>query len=127
MGRFILGDTAGAREDAETVLGLVSHPSNAPLAQALVGLVTLSRGDTAGAGRVAEGIVGDPRVPDSRRGLAGAAILVALGERERALEYLERVRPRRGYGLPSILTYIYLDPLRSYPRFERLVEESRPR
>jgi len=52
--------------------------------------------------------------------------LIALGDHQEALDLLERLRPR-GTWLWDQLQYPELDAVRAHPRFERLVEESRPR
>src|SRR6266571_1644078 len=51
--------------------------------------------------------------------------LVALGNPDRALDLLERVRPR-GARLWFYLRSAEFDAVRSNPRFRRLVEESKP-
>ena len=97
-----------------------------PWARGIIALIALRRGDTLAARRTLDGLLASPGDPDRDRGLAVGALLVTLGEPERAIDYLERVRPRQSGGFPLVLTYVFLDPIRSNPRFQRLVEESRP-
>jgi TolB-like protein/Flp pilus assembly protein TadD len=123
MVRLVLGDTAGARADALVALQL---QPDWPWPKAILALISLGHGDSAEARAVAERLMAETPVPDAPRGLSVAAILTALGRHEEALDYLERVRPRVGYTLPLILRYVHLDPLRPSPRFQRLVERSRP-
>jgi TolB-like protein/Tfp pilus assembly protein PilF len=123
MVRLVLGDTAGARGDAQTAARL---QPDWPWPQAIMALVDLGHGDTAGARSTAERLSAEVPVPEALRGLSVAALLVALGQQEPAMDYLERVRPRVGYTLPLVLRYVYLDPLHSSPRFQRLVQEAQP-
>jgi len=122
MIRLVLGDTAGARASAQASLRLAERP----WARGIIALIALRRGDTLAARRTLDGLLASPGDPDRDRGLAVGALLVTLGEPERAIDYLERVRPRQSGGFPLVLTYVFLDPIRSNPRFQRLVEESRP-
>ena len=123
MVRFALGDLSGARADAESANRL----SAGPWPVALLALLDLRRGDTSAARAVAARLVAEGERPDPVRALSAAAVLTALGESERAIDYLARVSPREGRGLPLVLSYVFLDSLRSHPRFRRLVEETRPR
>jgi len=52
-----------------------------------------------------------------------ATALVAVGDHDRAVEVLERVRPR-GPHLWHDLQWIGLDPLRTNPRFQRIMATS---
>ena len=54
------------------------------------------------------------------------AALAALGQHERALDFLERVQPR-GVLRWDVLKAPEFDSIRSHPRFQSLVGESRPR
>jgi TolB-like protein len=123
MVRLASGDTAGARSDAR------AGSATVPLAWAvgIIGLLDLRQGDTTAARRALDDLLARPGDPDRDRGLAVSALFVALGEPSRAIDYLERVRPRQGSGFPLVLSYVFLDPIRSDPRFQKLVEESRPR
>jgi tetratricopeptide (TPR) repeat protein len=126
--RVLSGDREGARSDAETAVRL--GPDNQlwgafepPLVQA-----EAQAGDTASArarlDRLLAEIADPNRLTVNEGWLLGTA-LVALGEHERALELLERVRPRGGM-LWFRLRWPAFDALRAHPRFQRLVEESRP-
>jgi tetratricopeptide (TPR) repeat protein len=120
--RLQLGDAAGARADAETAIRL----SRDVWAIATMALVEVQAGDTLAArGRVeplVHGLLARHRATkfDAWLGVP----LIALGEKERALDLLE-LAPR-GPGLMWALRLPEFDPLRSYPRFQRIVAESRP-
>ncbi len=128
--RLLLGDSAGARADAEAArrfgpLG-VRYWSEAVLA-----ILAARRGDTATARatamRLAASLVepGRPTVQEAR--WIGAA-LAAAGERERALTLLESVPSERcGAALWFFLHFPEFDPLRDDPRFQRIAESARPR
>jgi serine/threonine-protein kinase len=124
MARLALGDTSGALQDARTSERLVPEW---PWPKAVIALGNVDHGDSAQALVIAERLGAADSAPDAVRGLSVAAIFTALGDHEHALDYLERVRPRQGYTLPLVLTYVFLDPLRSNTRFQRLVAESQPR
>jgi len=51
-----------------------------------------------------------------------AAIHMALGDKERALEWLEKAYNQRDWGLPLIRTFPDFDDLRSDPRFQDLLK-----
>jgi len=51
-----------------------------------------------------------------------AAAYVALGDKERALEWLEKAYTARDWGLPIIKTFPDFDDLRSDPRFSDLLK-----
>jgi hypothetical protein len=61
----------------------------------------------------------------ARRSWYLAEALLLVGERDRALDVLERTRPR-GAWLWSYLVLPMFDPLRSEPRFHRLISEAHP-
>jgi TolB-like protein/Flp pilus assembly protein TadD len=123
--RLQLGETDEARGDAETALRL---GEGSELAAAVLALAEVRTGDTLAARARLERALRDTP-PLERFGptevLFGAA-LMALGERERALDFLERVQPR-GAQLLFELRAPEFDDFRGDPRFQRLVEESRPR
>lgn len=120
--RLELGDAAGARVDAETAMRL----SQAPWATSSMALVELQAGDTLAARRRVEPLVDQVLASHQAPGFdAWLAIpLVALGERDRALDLLE-LAPR-GPELMWLLRLPTFDALRANPRFQRIVEESRP-
>ena len=55
----------------------------------------------------------------------GAVLCAAAGQLGAALDWLERVSPR-GVTLWSALQFPQVDALRAEPRFQRVVDESRP-
>ncbi len=121
-----LGDAAAARADAETAVRLgsgLSIPAEAVLALALARV-----GDTAAARSRVERLARAAEVPDRPSSAAYwlSAALVGVGQADGAFEVLDRLRPR-GIRLWFYLRYPEFDPVRSDPRFQRLVEESRPR
>ena len=127
LSRLYLGDIAGARADAETALRIA--PGEPPLEESVLAQLEVRAGDTVAArARVDRLLTEASDRPDlnSFYGRHIAAALVALGNHERALEVLERIRPRGG-RLGLFLRSPEFDALRTSPRFQRLVEESRPR
>jgi len=128
--RLMVGDQAGARADAQAALSLGDADSS--LAQALLAMADAQRGDTtAGRARLnevlrasADASSRSPVEEYLEEHLLPAAALVILGDRERALSLLESVRPP-GARFWSGLRAPEFDPIRSDPRFQRLVEESR--
>ncbi len=124
-----LGDTVSARADAEQALRLGNRIGEPLPAQVALALVAAAEGDIAGAtARVrALAALAPASVPLSVQQAGPLAIAwLAIGDRTRALETLERVQPR-GAPLWSYLRYPEFDPLRRESRFEQLVEASRPR
>jgi TolB-like protein len=122
--RLQLGETEEARGDAETAMRL---GEGSELAAAVLTLAEVQAGDTLAARARLERALRDiPQLehPGPTEALFGAA-LAALGDRERALDFLERVQPR-GVQLVFELRAPEFDDIRSQPRFQRLVEESKP-
>ncbi|MGH7546977.1 MAG: tetratricopeptide repeat protein [Gemmatimonadales bacterium] len=124
-----LGELAQARADAETALRLSPLPSRA-WGETAVALVEAREGNSRAALARVEPLARDALerphasvVGDAYR-VAGA--LATAGDHERALTIVERVRPR-GARLWFFLRGPELDPIRAHPRFQRVVEESRPR
>jgi hypothetical protein len=52
-----------------------------------------------------------------------ALVYLELGERERALEWLEKAQAERSWGVAFLKVEPELDPLRSEARFQSLVRE----
>jgi hypothetical protein len=123
----MLGDLAGARADAEMALRTGGPDSS--LGEALLAIVNVRSGDTATArarlNRIFRASLDTTWEALLEEQLLPVVALVTLGDREEALSLLERVRPQ-GARLWSGLRAPEFDDLRSDPRFQRLVEESRP-
>lgn len=126
--RMDLGDTAGARDDAARLLQL-SPASSRPMVEAVAAQIDALAGDTAAArARLAPAlrdVEGPPGPVEMREGFETALALAALGERDRALAVLARIRPH-GAWLWSYLVMPWFDSLRADPRFQALLRESRP-
>jgi TolB-like protein len=121
-----LGDTAEARTDATMALRL-GGGYRLPGEAALV-VLDAHAGRLGAARRRAstlESLMLDARHPAWREGVYTAAALVSAGESNRALDVLERVRPR-GAELWAALRAPWFDPIRGHPRFRRLVAECLP-
>ncbi len=121
MVRLAAGDLAGARRDEETAVRL----GRQPWPQTILALIDARQGDTLTAAAVLQRLIADNAPPNYDRGYAVALLYLALQQPDLALEYLQRVWPRR--GLPLVLLSPLLDDLRADPRFQRLVEEARAR
>ena len=119
--RLQLGETEEARDDAETAMRLGAGDE---LPVAVLALAEVRAGDTLAARARLERALRDIPHPGPTEALFAAA-LVALGDRERALGFLERVQPR-GAQLVFELRTPEFDEIRSHPRFQRLMEESKP-
>lgn len=118
------GDTAGARSEAVTAVRL-GVPEGG---EEVLTLVEWHAGDTVSAwARLARflGTLPDRGPLKLQEAVYAAPSLVALGREERALELLERVRPRGGVFW-SHLRMREFDAIRPHPRFQRIVEDSRP-
>ncbi len=123
--RLLQGDTTQARRDAQVLAGMGVNDFG--LTASVLALVEARTGDTLAArvrldrelGTSAAGGLGYRRAGWLTVGL------VAADETERALGLLEGLRPSR--RLWDVLRYPEFDAIRSNPRFQRLVEESRPR
>ncbi len=125
--RIQLGDGAGARFDAEAWLRS-ARGARRFQGEATLALVDVTSGDSAAARARVERMLTDIGALEQLSPYEGwplAAALVALGDWERALDVLERLQPR-GAKLWFFLRASEFDPIRSHPRFQRLVEESRP-
>lgn len=124
--RLELHDTAGARQDADDAVRLVAVASRS-LALAVLAQVEARTGDAAsGRARLEPVLASVAEGPISvREGYELDLALVATGQKDRALDLLERVRPR-GAWLWSYLVFPGFDPIRAEPRFVRIFEEARP-
>ena len=128
--RLMLGDTPGARADAEAALRLGSADST--LGNALLTMVYARSGDTTAARAqlsrfvgALPGMVAEVRDRAAEEGLLPAAALISVGDRAGALAFLEGVQPR-GARFWNGLRFPEFDGLRADPRFQRLSEEARP-
>jgi TolB-like protein/Tfp pilus assembly protein PilF len=122
--RLQIGETEEALGDAETAIRL---GAGSELAAAVLTLAEVRAGDTLAArARLERALRDTPQLerPGPTEALFGAA-LAALGDRERALDFLERVQPR-GVQLVFELRAPEFDAIRRQSRFQRLVEESKP-
>ncbi|HTR21328.1 MAG TPA: hypothetical protein VMH88_10790 [Gemmatimonadales bacterium] len=123
---LLLGDAASARHDAETT----DHLSTAdPIQGATVMAMVLAReGDTSAARARLAGVLQareSSALLSARDGTWLASALISAGDTLRALDLLDRLKP--SYKVWNLLRFPELDPIRGNPRFQRLVEESRPR
>ena len=126
--RLVTGDTVGARADAETAVRL--RPPEDVLAGESV-LLALDRrgGDTASERARLARFKAYAQRPDTmtvHQAAAWAAVLVAAGEGEQAIDFLERVRVAKPH-LRIHLEEVHFDAVRSNPRFQRLVAGMRVR
>ena len=126
--RLDMGDTAGARADAARLPAL-SPSGSRPMVQAIAAQIDALAGDTAAAradlAPALRDVEGSGGAVEIREGFETALALAALGERDRALGVLARVRPRGGW-LWSYLIMPWFDAIRSDPRFQALLRECRP-
>lgn len=126
--RLQLGDVVGARRDAAAAVQ--TGAGEALLGQGALAMVEVRAGDTLAARARVERLLSEAPSPTPWAGVQGwhavAGALIALGDHERALDYLEQVRPRGPY-LWFWLSTPEFDPIRQHPRLQRLIEEARPR
>jgi TolB-like protein/tetratricopeptide (TPR) repeat protein len=124
--RLAMGDTAGARGDAETAIRL--RPRSDPLAAEDVLLtLELRSGDTAAArARLARLRPAAPGPDETgvHQATAWAALLAAAGEYSEAIAFLERARVAPAH-LRIHLEEPKFDPLRGDARFEQLMKALR--
>lgn len=126
--RLVLGDTAGAIADADAAIRAATASTRIRV-QATRAYFDAATGDTSGARRRLEPVIASLAAPGQpvtvRVGWEIASALIAIGDKDRALEVLGRVRPRGGW-LWSYLMFPDFDPLRSDPRFQRIYREAKP-
>ena len=117
--RLALGDLAGARSDAETAERLGGRLA---AGTASVALVEARAGDTVAARASLERYLGTATAAEYENPNWGpwvAVALIATGQRERALDLLERIRRPSG-ELWVQLSAPEFDPVRTEPRFQRV-------
>jgi TolB-like protein/Tfp pilus assembly protein PilF len=126
--RLMLGDTAGALEDAQEA-GRVSPVSMRIRNLAVLAQIEAASGNVAGARARLDPVVASLAAGEGpvtvRIGWELAAALTALGDTDRAIGVLERVRPR-GPWLWSYLVFPDFDRLRADPRFQRIFAAAAP-
>jgi eukaryotic-like serine/threonine-protein kinase len=124
--RLHLGNVPGALADAQTAMRIGGEDRQ--YGEAALVAVQVRLGDTvaarASAEHLATAVLQNQRV-GIEAGWYTATALVAVGQNDRALDVLERVRPR-GRHLWCDVQWVGLDPLRSTPRFRRLMAASDP-
>lgn len=127
--RLLRGDIAGAREDAErnARLSPAGYRPYRIRSEMILARADLQAGDSAKARERVERLIREEPLPQPRvlEGWYLAMALVALGDHDRAVAFLERVQPR-GAKLWFGLRMPEFDALRAHPGFQRLMSESRP-
>ena len=125
--RIEVGDSAGALRDARETARLATANARR-LAEAILAQIEARTGDMAAARARLDPLLAPFVGVDTvnvRVGYELALALVAVGQQDRALDLLERVRPR-GPWLWTYLLFPGFDPIRPTPRFQRIYRESRP-
>lgn len=123
FGRMQLGDTAGARAAAE----LAARHGSSESREELLAMIEARAGDSSAArARLAavEAALSRSDCELSHPCLDLAFTLATVGARDRALNVLERIRPR-GTWLLYWSSRPEFDPIRQDPRFVRVMKESR--
>jgi adenylate cyclase len=121
-----LGDTTGARRDAEASARLGGdYPFWGAVARALVALAAGDSGAAANVEATTLAATRDPGHLSLVESFLIASVLARAGRTDTALGYLEYAQPRSAILWGSLRGAGY-DPLRAQPRFQRLLEELRP-
>lgn len=124
--KMALIDTAGARADAEEAVR-ISPPAQHDYAIMVLAQSEALAGDTALAREALKPVLSTipPDGPLLPRFYQAALAQLAIGERDEGLKTLERIKPR-GAWLWSYLIMPGFDPVRSDPRFVKLIGDARP-
>jgi hypothetical protein len=127
----LLGDTAGARRDADA-LQRFANAGTQRWAEVARALADAAAGDTLAARARVDRLYHEVATRDTtgpilvfRERVYLAIALAVAGDAERALSTLESAR-RWGLFLGGLLRAPEFDVIRDQPRFQRLVEELRP-
>jgi hypothetical protein len=126
-GLLVRGDTAGALEAARAALRF-SPPDFTLHGEGIMAVAEAAAGRLARARAHLAPMraqLSDARQPSFLEAQVLAEALLAVGDRAAALDLVESVRPR-GASLWFALRFPIFDPLRADPRFQRVVQESRP-
>jgi serine/threonine-protein kinase len=119
------GDLPGASSDAEAARRVAEDPI---FADATMAVVEVARGDTA-VGRARARALAATRLRNRsvtvEEGVFVASALAAAGDHQRAIDVLDRARPR-GAHLFMDMKSPDLDPLRTHSRYQRIAAEARP-
>jgi TolB-like protein len=116
-------DVPGARADAETAVGLTT--GDPVEAEAALAAAEFTGGDTATARARLQALLRSSGTLGYQAAYFTATALAITGDRDGAIHVLEGVVPR-GAVLWSMMRDPWFDAIRAEPRFQRLVEESRP-
>ena len=130
--RLAAGDIAGARREMVTALNLAT-PSARPRVLSMLAVIDARAGDRARAAaefqQALQSFLGtEQRLPAtmSVRDVWELALgAVAVNKADMAIDLLDRAQPR-GPWLWSYLTREGFDPIRRDPRFQRMLNETRP-
>jgi TolB-like protein/tetratricopeptide (TPR) repeat protein len=126
--RLSVGDTAGARREADSAVAFATAAGNARLMREIRVQVLAAGGDTARARAELDDLLPGVAGADSvsiRDGVELSLSLIAVGRRDEGLAMLERTRPR-GAWLWSYLWFPGFDVVRQDPRFRRVYQQCKP-
>lgn len=119
---IVLRDTVGARNDVDEI----SRLGNPGASHAIMALLEVRRGDTAAARIHFSQAWAMAGWSDTHCGPLEGAVLVELGEHDRALDCVEHIDREE---FPFLFPYLHLaffDPIRSEARFQKVVDRLRP-